>query len=179
MTGLTCSSCGCVNLLGEDRCVQCFHSLMQRDLPQPRKDDRFQQAMMTAPISELITGKDLLVASPTDTLDKIVDTFKFEKKNCILIYRKKKMVGILSNRDLLWKVAGVHQDLSKVKVEAIMTRNPEFVRVEDPIAYVVNKMAMGGFRHVPVLSADGTPITIITIKDVLSYLARASSKSTS
>ena len=179
MTGPPCPSCGFVNLAGEDRCEHCFHSLMQRDLPQPRKDDRFQQAMMTAPISELITGKDLLVASPSDTLDKIVEIFKNEKKNCILIYKKKTIVGILSNRDLLWKVAGIHPDLTKVKAESVMTRNPEYVRAEDPIAYVVNKMAMGGFRHVPVLSQDGTPITIITIKHILSYLARAGSKNAS
>ena len=34
------------------------------------------------------------------------------------------------------------------------------------------QMAMGGFRHVPVIQEDGTPLSIILIKDVLGYLAR-------
>lgn len=169
---IKCPSCGFDNLEGEDRCVQCLHSLMQRDIPRPKKDDHFQRIMMTAPISELLTGKDLLVASTTDSIQKIIGIFQKENKNCILIYKKKKLVGIISFRDILRKVTGVHKDLSKVKAEAVMTPNPEFVRPEDPIAYVVNKMAMGGFRHVPVLAADGTPLSIIMIVDVLRYLGR-------
>jgi CBS domain-containing protein len=31
-----------------------------------------------------------------------------------------------------------------------MTRDPSFVHPEDPIAFAINKMAMGGYRHVPV-----------------------------
>jgi CBS domain-containing protein len=169
---IKCPSCGFENFEGEDRCEQCLHSLMQRDIPRPKKDDAFQRVMMTAPISELLTGKDLLVASTSDSVQKIVKIFQKEKKNCVLIYKRKKLVGIISNRDLLWKVAGKFKDLPKVKAETVMTPNPEYVKPEDPIAYVVNKMAMGGFRHVPVLREDGTPVSIITIKDVLSYLSR-------
>ena len=169
---MKCSSCGSENLQGEDRCEQCLHSLMQRDLPRPKKDDSFQSVMMTAPIENLVTGKDLLVASTTDSIQKIVKILQDEKKDCVLIYKRKKLVGIISYRDLLSKIAGKQKDLSKVKAEAVMTPNPEYVKGEDPIAYVVNKMATGGFRHVPVLQADGTPLSIISIKDVLSYLSR-------
>ncbi len=169
---IKCPSCGYDNIEGEDRCVQCLHSLMQRDIPRPKKDDNFQRIMMTAPIAELLTGKDLLVASTTDSIQKILKIFQKENKNCILIYKKKKLVGIISYRDILRKVAGVQTDLSKIKAEAVMTPNPEFVRPEDPIAYAINKMSMGGFRHLPVLAADGAPISIILIIDVLRYLAR-------
>ena len=170
--GMKCPSCGYDNILGEDRCAQCFHSLMQRDLPRPRKDDAIQTVMMTAPVSDLITGKDLLVASPSDTLDKIVKIFQTKKKDCTLVYKKKKLVGILSKLDILRKVVGIHGDLSKVKTESVMTPNPEYVTADAPIAFVVNKMAVGGFRHVPVLAEDGTPISIVMIKDVLAYLTR-------
>jgi hypothetical protein len=34
-------------------------------------------------------------------------------------------------------------------------------------------MAMGGHRHVPVLRANGTPVSILLIKDVLRYLSRS------
>ena len=137
-----CSSCGFTNLLGADRCEQCLHSLMQTGLPQPKKDDKFQSAIMANPVSELLTGKDLLVCSPNDTIQKVVKIFQKEGKKCILAYENKKLVGILSNRDLLLRVVGKYKDLSKVKVREIMTPNPESVTAEAPIAYVVNKMAM-------------------------------------
>ncbi len=169
---IKCPSCGFDNLEGEDRCVQCLHSLMQRDIPRPKKDDKFQRVMMTTAIVELLTGKDLLVANPADSIQKIIRILREKKKNCVLVYKRKKMVGILSHRDILLKVAGKAEDLSKIKVESVMTPNPEFVRADAPIAYVVNKMAMGGFRHVPVLAQDGAPLSIILIKDVLGYLSR-------
>jgi len=169
---IKCPSCGFETLEGEDRCEQCLYTLMQRDIPLPKKDDAFQRVMLTAPISDLLTGKDLLVASPTDSVQKIIRILQEKNKNCVLIYKKKKLVGIISNRDLLSRVAGKFADLSKVKVETVMTPNPEAVKAGDPIAFVVNKMAMGGFRHVPVLAADGTPFSIISINDVLRFLAR-------
>ena len=169
---IKCPSCGFENIQGEDRCVQCLHSLMQRGIPLPKRNDALQRVMMTAPISDLLTGKDLLVANTTDTIQKIVKIFQEKAKNCVLVYNKKRLVGILSNRDILLKVAGKYKDLSKVKVEQVMTPNPEYVKGSDPIVYAVNKMAIGGYRHVPVLADDGTPLSIILIKDVLAYLSR-------
>jgi CBS domain-containing protein len=111
------------------------------------------------------------VANVTDSLQKVVRTLQKEKRSCILIYEKKKLVGILSLRDLLRKVTGKLKDLSRVKVTTAMTPNPEYVKADDPIAFAVNKMAMGGFRHVPVLDAEGAPLSIISIQDVMSYLS--------
>ncbi len=169
---IKCPSCGFESIEGEDRCQQCLHSLMQRDIPRPKKDDNIQHAILTAPVSDLLTGHDLLVCSPTDPLNKIVKIFKKDNKNCVLVYQKKKLVGILSNRDLLLKLAGKDQDLSKLKVEDIMTKDPGCVKPEDPIAYAINKMALGRYRHVPVLRDDGTPVSILVIKDVLQHLSK-------
>lgn len=168
---MKCPSCSFENIEGDDRCAQCLHTLHHVPIPQ-KKGDSIKDAMMSAPISELITGKDLLVAKTTDTIDKIVKIFQEQNKNCVVVYENKKLVGILSNRDLLWKVMGQYKDFSKVKVEDVMTPNPEYVMPDDPIAFVVNKMAMGGFRHVPVVNEEGKPLSIILIKDVLAYLAR-------
>lgn len=179
---IKCPSCGYDNLEGVDRCQECLHSLMQRDIPRPGKEDDFQKALLTRPVSDLLTGKDLLVCSPADTVQKIVKVFQKEKKSCVLIYKKEegaprgshgRMVGILSNRDLLLRVAGRYKDLTQVKVEDVMTKNPSYVHPEDPIAFAVNKMSMGGYRHVPVLRHDGTPLSILLIKDVLRYLSKS------
>lgn len=169
-----CPSCGFENLLGADRCEHCLHSLMQTGLPTTKKGDRFQTAIMNDPVSVLLTGKDLLVCSPNDTMLQVVQIFQKEAKHCVLVYEHKKLVGILSNRDLLRRVAGKYKDLSKVMVRDVMTPNPEYVYADAPIAFVVNKMAAGGCRHVPVLANDGAPYSIILIKDVLSYLSRRS-----
>jgi CBS domain-containing protein len=170
---IKCPSCGFDNMEGADRCDKCLHSLMQRDIPQPKKDDAIQSALLSKPVSELLTGEDLRVCSPSDSVEKVLKIFQKDKKGCALVYDKKNLVGIVSNRDILLRAVGIHKDLSKVKIEQIMTRNPSFVKPQDPIAYAVNKMSMGGYRHVPVLRDNGTPISILLIKDVLRYLSRS------
>jgi CBS domain-containing protein len=168
---IKCPSCGFENILGLDRCEQCLHTLMQTGLPKPKKNDKIQSAMMNDPVSVLLTEKHLLVCSPTDTMQKVVRAFQKENKSCVLVYDHKHLVGILSGRDLLLRVAGKYKDLSKVKVKDVMTPRPEWVKEDDPIAFMVNKMAMGVCRNVPVLAADGTPYSIVVIHDVLSYLS--------
>lgn len=165
-----CPSCGFNNFAGDNRCSQCLHTLMSQNILPHKPADSYRDALMSAPVSELLTGKDLLVANTTDTVQKIVEVMQVQKRDCVLIYDQSKLVGIISQRDLLHKVAGKHEDLSKIKVENVMTRNPEFVKPSDPIAYMINKMALGGFRHVPVLADDGTPLSIVSIKDVLRFL---------
>lgn len=166
-----CPSCGCENIPGEDRCLQCLHSLMLKDIPRPKKGDHIQGIMMNGPVLDLMGNDDLLMCNCTDTIAKVVQIFQKKKKSCVLVMDKHKLVGILSNRDLLLKVMGRHDDLSKVTAQNIMTSNPEVVKSQDPIAFLINKMSVGGFRHVPVLDEDGkTPIGIVSVKDVLRYL---------
>jgi len=167
---MKCPSCGFENLAGSDHCEECLHSLMQRDLPRPKKSETMQKIIMTAPVSEVMDGQSLLIANTTDSLKKIVKILQKEGQSAVLVYKKKKVVGIISQRDILHKVAGKRKDLSKVTAQEIMTPNPDCVNVNAPIAYVVNKMSMGGFRHVPVLDDNGTPLSILTIKHVLIYL---------
>lgn len=170
MTDLKCPSCSATYILGADRCPQCLHSLMHQNIPAPKRGEKIQKVILTEPISELVTGKDLLVCANDDTVQKIVQVMQKDKKDCVLVFKKHKLVGIISQRDLLQRVAGKYSDLNKVKAEDVMTPNPESVHPEDPIAFVVSKMAMGGFRHVPVMNPDGTPMSIVSIKDVLNYL---------
>lgn len=172
-TDTKCPYCGATTLVGEERCPKCFHSMTVREIPQVSKGDSIQKAMLSRPVADLLTGEDLLVCSPQDTVQKVVEIFEKEKKGCVLVYEKKKMVGILSNRDLLLRVTGKYDDLSQVKIAEVMTPNPGFVRPEDPIAFAVNKMAMGGYRHVPVLHEDGGPVSILLIKDVLRHLSQS------
>lgn len=166
-----CPSCGFENLQGDDRCEMCLHSLMVRDLPRAKKDDRYQNIMMSAPVENLMVDNDLLMCNGEDNLQKVVEIFQKKKKNCVLVMDKHQLVGIVSFRDLLMKIAGKDNNLSEIATQKVMTSNPECVKVSDPIAFLINKMSVGGFRHVPVLDHDGkTPIGILSIKDVLKYL---------
>jgi len=105
------------------------------------------------------------------SLKNALKLLQAEQKNCILILDNDSLVGILTERDILLKVTGKGYDLSLVTVEEFMTFNPEYLNPEDPLAYALNKMHVGGFRHVPILNDSGKPVGLISISDIISTIA--------
>jgi len=52
-----------------------------------------------------------------------------------------------------------------------MTPDPEVLTPDDPIVYALNKMSVGGFRHVPLVDAARRPVGVVSVKDIVDYLA--------
>ena len=81
------------------------------------------------------------------------------------------LIGIFSERDLLTKVADPDVDHMLRPVSDFMTANPETVRPTDTLAFVLHKMDVGGYRHLPVLK-DGQPLGMISVRDMLTHITR-------
>ena len=77
----------------------------------------------------------------------------------------------MTERDILLKITGKGYDLDIMTVDEIMTPDPEFLTSEDPIAYALNKMHVGGFRHVPIVDDIIRPIGLISVSDIISTIA--------
>jgi len=56
-------------------------------------------------------------------------------------------------------------------VDEFMTPDPEYLTPENPLAYALNKMHIGGFRHVPIVNDDRVPVGLIGITDIISTIA--------
>ena len=39
-----------------------------------------------------------------------------------------------------------------------------------PIVYALNRMALGGYRHVPLVDQEDKPVGLVSIKDIVEYL---------
>lgn len=91
---------------------------------------------------------------------------------CCLVTRfDGQVAGIMSERDILTKVVGRGLEAAHVKVDDIMTPNPEGLSPDDPIGFAMNRMAIGGFRHVPIIDANKKPAGIVSIRIILRFLA--------
>ena len=66
------------------------------------------------------------------------------------------------------KAAG--KPLDAFHVGDFMTPDPVVLRHDDPIALAIHKMAVGGFRHIPIVE-DGRPTGVVTARDVFHHLA--------
>jgi len=80
-----------------------------------------------------------------------------------------RLVGIFSERDVLTRVFG-KKDSDKLQVKDVMTPKPEAFQPEDSIAYVLNAMSVGGYRHIPVVDDKGRPLAVLSVKDIISFI---------
>jgi CBS domain-containing protein len=175
MAAMKCPYCGYENIQGADHCDKCLHSFMQKDVPQPGKE-KLQKKIMTEKVSDFSKTPPILV-SPSATLQQVVDEMQSHPtKGCVLIVDKTgKLVGILSIRDILLRVAGLVKDLSSVTVEKVMTPKPECLPKDAPLSFALNKMSIGKFRHVSVLDGE-KPIGVVSTRDLIEYLSTGPKK---
>ena len=122
------------------------------------------------PISSLGLVSPLSVEIGTN-LKNALKLLQQEKQNCLLIVNDDSLSGILTERDILLKVTGKGYDMDLVMVDEFMTENPETLSPDDPIAYALNKMYIGGFRHVPIVNDSLIPVGLISISNIISTIA--------
>lgn len=82
-----------------------------------------------------------------------------------------RLVGIFTERDVLTRVVGKDLDPKRTPLAAVMTANPEALAVNHRIAYAVHCMSVAGYRTVPLVDQDRRPVGIVTVSDVLRWLA--------
>lgn len=165
---MICPNCGHDNLAGLDQCEQCLQDLRALDVPLPTEG--LQKHIMVGTIGQVEFPFDrLVIVGPTDSVAHTVSRIKGSGIGQALVVEGEKLVGILTERDLLYKLGGPEVELRKIRVKEMMTPNPETVREGDAIRVVMNMMSVGGYRHVPIVR-DGKPFRIISAKAIANYI---------
>jgi len=105
------------------------------------------------------------------TLSECISIMQVKRVGSLLVIDKGgKLVGIFTERDCLMKVIGKVPDLSQACVADYMTQHPVSERPDVSLAFALNLMSNGGFRHVPIVDQDTMPIGIISVKDVVDHI---------
>lgn len=132
-------------------------------------DKVLNSKMFELPISELGLPKAICLEEDHCIADAL-NLMQEKKIGSIIVTNNRKLSGIITERDILLKVAGLPIDLHEEKLSAVMTPNPACLQENDMIAYVMNNMHVGGYRHVPIIDNNNIPISIVSIKDVMSFI---------
>ena len=145
---IRCPSCGHANFAGEDSCEACGADLRTLDVPQDAVD-----------FHGLLLGEHLdalgIERPPTIGLE------------CLLVVDGDRLRGIVTYQDAILKLQG--RELDGMVVEAIMTPDPVVLRHDDTTAIALNKMAVGGFRHIPIVE-DGRLVGLIQARNLFGHL---------
>ena len=117
--------------------------------------------------------KDPLVVSASTSLADCFSIMQRHHVGSVLITDSKgALEGIFTERDCLMKVVGKVGDYSLATVGEFMTKKPIRERPEASLAFAINLMSNGGFRHVPIVDQDDVPIGIISVRDVVDHIVK-------
>ncbi len=106
----------------------------------------------------------------SSTIGEAIDLMQSKNIGSVVITRKGKLEGIFTERDVLMKVIGKMEDWRNHPIHEAMTSHPQSLQAGDEIAYVLNNMHVGGYRHVPIVNEKNEPVSMISIKDVVTWI---------
>jgi predicted transcriptional regulator len=127
--------------------------------------------LLAEPIRSLHRRGGHIAIPPDTTIGEAARIMKTHRIGCVLVEAQGRLVGIFTERDILTKLVGTGYDPAAVRVDAVMTREVETLSPDDPIAFALQRMSIGGFRHVPLVDETGRPVGVLSVKDIVDYLA--------
>ena len=124
---------------------------------------------LTDNISSIGIKKAILKDEET-SIQSVIESMQTTHSSCILLVNNDKITGIFTERDVVTKIVSRNVDLENEKICDYMTNNPETLQPDDSIAFVLNKMADGGFRHIPIVHSESKDIFIISMQDIINSI---------
>ncbi len=129
--------------------------------------------MALGTVKEIMT-RDLVTVPPsTSVRDAAKKMFERKVGSVLVVGDDGKLLGIFTERDLV-KVVAEGKPLD-APVSEVMSRDLIVAKEGDSIASVANRMLEKWIRHMPVIDDSGRPIGIVSIRDVLRYIAASGS----
>jgi CBS domain-containing protein len=123
--------------------------------------------------SDIMT-KDLVYSLPSDMVSDVAKLMKDEDIGPVLIVddsnEGKRLVGIVTDRDLAIKVVGEGRDPNSTRVEDVMTGSLVTCRADDDVENAMRAMAQNQLRRIPVVDDSGQLVGIISQADVATRL---------
>jgi len=129
----------------------------------------FNEEVLKRPLAVIPPGEAVLIESPAPVLEA-VQLMSDRHTGCVLVVRAGKLKGIFTDRDVVSRVVAAGIDPAKTAVRRVMTPTPETLRSTDSIAFALNLMSLGGYRHIPLVDKSGAPVGTVSVKDIVGYL---------
>ena len=122
-------------------------------------------------VRQIVDSKNraLLTISPEATVQAAIQIMSTEKISALPVMENDKLIGIISERDYVRKVAARDIPAWSVKIHEIMTSDVITIDIDDPIEDCTSIMSTRRIRHMPVME-NGRLISVISITDVVDTL---------
>lgn len=124
--------------------------------------------------SEVMT-REPACCEPGDSVSRVAGIMKREDVGSVPVvesHEDKKLIGIVTDRDLVVKVLAEGADMERSTVRDAMTPNPASCRENDPIEKAVKLMSERQVRRMPIVDDQGRLSGIIAQADVATRVSQ-------
>jgi CBS domain-containing protein len=126
-------------------------------------------ACRTEVIMELIriAKRPALTTEPNATIREVCQSLANEKVGALAVVHEGKLVGIISERDIIARVVARGRDPQETPVSEVMTTSVKTVKESASSRQALELMHEGRFRHLPLVDDAGQVLGMISIRDLL------------
>jgi CBS domain-containing protein len=119
--------------------------------------------MYEQPVRQVMAGAELLTAPPQTTVAEAARMMALRKTGAMVVVDGDRVVGIFTERDVVFRVVAMGRDVETTQVADAMTRSPVTIAPEKPFGVALAMMHKHGFRHLPVVDGE-RPIGIVSAR---------------
>ena len=125
----------------------------------------------------VLPNRSPVIFGPEDFVAGAMRAMQQQHRGCVLVSsdgtNQGRLTGIFTERDVLNKIIGQGRNPAQVRLKDVMIAEPEALPLKASVAWVLNKMSVGGFRHVPVVDDQGRIAFVVSVRDVVEFLVEA------
>jgi len=138
----------------------------------PAREEREGQqvglGILDATIRDL-EPRSAVTVRPDATIKRAIDLMLARNVGAVVVERDGKAAGIFTERDVMRRVAAAGTALDR-PVSEVMTPDPETLGLDDGIAFALNRMSVGGYRHLPIVDDSGRATAVLSLRNVVNYI---------
>jgi CBS domain-containing protein len=122
--------------------------------------------MYSIPVREIMDRHKLLTVGPDTTVREAAALMAKRGVGAILVIQEKRLVGIFTERDIVFRVVARGLETSGTRLAEVMTPDPKTIAPDKAYGVAMLTMHENGFRHLPVIE-NGVPIGIVSSRSAL------------
>lgn len=133
---------------------------------------KLEDALLSDEVRLLAPSEPIRLAPDSSVAEAVTRMVDNRRAGVVVVDAAGRLIGIFTERDLLTRVVRRGLDLDRTRLAEVMTPDPEALAPTDRICFAVNRMHNAGYRTVPLVDGDHRPIGVVTVNDVVGWLAR-------
>ncbi len=123
--------------------------------------------MFDQPVKDVMQREKLLTAAPDTFIAEAARQMAARNAGAIAVITDDRLVGIITERDIVFRVVAQGRDVEATRIADVMTPNPLTITVREPFGRAMLLMQEGGFRHLPVVDGSGKLVGIVSARSAM------------